>query len=409
MDAILPPQPRRLRMQFGLRTAIVLMTLAAIGVAMWTRWPYAVEEKIAQPLWREGSVNALTNRNATLIAQREAAYYRRLLGGDRVRQGESQLFLANDERAVKRHFREGVLHGVYREWYSSGAPRCAGSYNLGRKHGPWLFLGQPTRDQAHSDYRRTQNWHLGVPHGEWKWEDGYGTVYLHVMYDTGRVKTIDGESVVDYLDDICRQLPSGAIFDRWRQFQRFQAHGGYPDWMLDPLSPSPSIEIEYDPRLPPLKSDGEPNLLRSIPYAVAFASDLRNTRRAATRRYNCLYITLPELLEPKHDLTGVGSLEPGSDSLVALMFAKNVELSSRETNFNFRQALHYFEHEIGLPIDDSALDGTLEPRDEDRSWAPLGWYKVEHNVRDLLGLALHRARCRCELMDGVLVIKRQEK
>jgi hypothetical protein len=149
-------------MQFGLRTVLVLMTLAAIGVAMWTRWPYAVEEQVAQQLWDEAgwrhrSLTGLGLSNA-VIAERETAYYRRLLGGQRVRHGESQLFLANGKRVVQRHYSEGVLHGEYREWYATtGGIRSEGQYNRGRKHGPWLVLGRAKREEADSDYRRTQH------------------------------------------------------------------------------------------------------------------------------------------------------------------------------------------------------------------------------------------------------------
>jgi hypothetical protein len=412
MDAPLP-QRRWLRLQFGMRSMLVLMTLAAIGVAMWTRWPYAVEEQVAQRLWDEAgwrhpqiSGFGLSN---TVIAEREAAYYRRLLGGQRVRHGESLLSLRNGTRMVQRHFREGVLHGEYREWYATGGLRCAGQYNRGRKHGKWLWLGKAKREEAASDYRRTQNWNLGVPHGQWKWEDAYGTLYLDVMYDTGRVTMINGQPVIDYLDEICRTLPSGSIGDRWRLFHRHQANGGYPEWMKDPHERWPSIDIEHDSRLPPLIADHELRKIGAVPFAISLAAELQQDGRAATRRFNALFITLPEWIAAEHDLTGVSSLEPEPGSLVATLFPTNIDLESNEIHFNFRQALHYLQHRVHLPIDDTALNGTLEPRDEDRAWIGLGWNNNEHNVRDLLGLALHRARCRCELIDGVLVIKRQEK
>jgi hypothetical protein len=405
------PKPSRLRLQFGLRTALVLMTVAAVGVALWTRWPYAVDEKVAQKLWREGAVNPLTNRSAQVIATHESAYYRRLLGGDRLRHGASRLFVSDQPGArkllVERHFREGVLHGEYREFYTSGAPRCSGEYNRGRKHGPWLLLGQPEREQANSDYRRTQNWNFGVPHGTWQWEDGYRTVYLRVTYNQGRVKTIDGESVVDWLEEICRHLPGGRIADRWRVFHRHQANGGYPEWMQDPLERWPSLDLEIDPRLPVLPADRSVQVVRSVPYAVSLASDLHRTGRAATRRFNVLYITDPQHLGPEHDQTGVSVLAPQPGSRVATLFENNVKLRGNEFHFNFRQALRYMEDSVGLPVDDSLLTGTLNPRDEDRAWIPLGSNGDEHNVRDLLGLALHRARCKCELVKDVLVITRQ--
>lgn len=412
MDAPLP-QRRWLRLQFGLRSALVLMTLAAIGVAMWTRWPYAVDEKVAQTLWlevvgrRPGYATGAYN-TWTITATRESAHYRRLLGGQRVRHGESQLFVTNGDRVVQRHFRDGILHGDYREWYATGGPRTEGQYNRGRKHGQWLLLARAKLEEAANDYRRTQNWNLGVPHGEWKWEDGYGTVYLHVLYDTGRVTAINGEPVTDYFDDICRSLPTGPIPDHWRVFHRYQAQGGYPDWMGDPLAPVPSIRTEYDPRLPKVQHERDPNLPWEIPYAVSLAIKLRETNCAATRRFDCLYITRPELLAPEHDLTGVSSLLPPLDTVAGVLLAKNIKVTGNEINYNFRQALLHLQNQVGLPIDVSALDGTLEPRDEDRSWITLGWNSGEHNVRDLLGLALHRARCRCELINGVLVIKRQE-
>jgi hypothetical protein len=407
MDAMLPPKPRRLRLQFGLRTALVLMTLAAVGVALWTRWPYAAEQRLNIKVWHEAVATPLTDKRGNVIVSRESAFYRRVLGGERIQHGESRIFLDTGQLIVKRMFREGRLHGEYREFYTTGTPRCEGEVIRGGKDGKWLFLGQPKHDQANSDYRLTQHWNLGVPHGDWRWEDGYGTIYLRVTYDQGRVTTIDGEPVIDYLDDICRKLPRGPIADRWRAFHQYEANGGYPEWMDGPSAGMPNVKVESDPRLPRLPPDDPRQRIRSVPYAVSLAADLNRKKWAATRRFNCLYITSPDRLGPEHDPTGVSTINPEPGSLLDTLFAKNVKLSGKELNFNLRQALNYFDRELGLPIDVSALAGTLEPRDEDRSWASLGWWGEEHNIRDLFGLALHRARCRCELVRGVLVIKRQ--
>ena len=114
------PWLRDFRLQWSLRTLLLLITLASIPAGVATRWPYEVVEKRRDLLWRQSFPTGFTDKQGNLSSTEERANYRGLFTQYRVRHGKSELVIYNRSerlRLVERHYRNGVLHGSYREFY----------------------------------------------------------------------------------------------------------------------------------------------------------------------------------------------------------------------------------------------------------------------------------------------------
>lgn len=394
-----------LRLQFSLKWLLIGLTAAAVGVAIWARWPFAVETKFETSLWLEGAERTERGSVARMRSSREVAYYHRLLGGKQVQHGTSELFGESGKRLVLRTYREGVLHGEYREWYSGGQERSKGTYFRGWKDGEWEFLRQPRFAHTKDNFRNVQTWQRGIPQGEWRWEDGNGKVHLRALYERGRVTHVNEVAVIDWIDRICRDLPPGPLNDDWREFHRSHANPGYPEWMRDSHARVVSFAIEYDHDLKPAIPPADLRKFQNIPLAVELAWELHQTGRAAARRYNCLFITTPDRANSAFDPTGVAQLRPEPGSELDRMLARETENHDDPpsghkyyTNFSSLDVLEHLKQKIGLPLD----EGTKLQRMGLSMQA--AWNGERCLVRDLLGRALHNGHCRCEIQDSKIVI-----
>lgn len=401
---------RRGKLQWSLRTLLIGMTLAAIGVTVWTRWPYEVTEPTRQLLWKESAVPGVSDQYGDLYSFQEQAHYRGVLAQYRVKHGKSELFLFNKARVVEQHFRNGVLHGEYREFYSDGRLRTEGEYRSGFKQGRWLNYLRQKQDAARLDYLLTQHWHLGKPHGLWQWEDGYGQMHLSANYEQGRVTQVNGAPVTDWQHAVMQLLPQRSLAEPFRE--RFAKLGETTGSDFDPsYLPSHWYDNQYfelETPFPKLDPDVYYPLVNRVPQEVHLAHVLDVTGLALTVRHGCVFLTTPDRIGAEHDPTGVSQLEVVPDTLLAKSLAAEVEFGKyTELHWNVRQALDHLRRECGVPLDDSALHNTLQPRDEDRPWIRLSRKEGKHRVRDLLGLALFRGRYKCALEQGRLVISRQ--
>jgi hypothetical protein len=396
-----------LRLQFSLKWLLIGLTAAAIGVAVWTRWPIAEEVISRGTLWREEEPGK-GNPAGLVSSEREVAYYRRVLGGKKLRHGTSELFDKDGRLLVSQNFRDGVLHGKYAEQYTSGDPRTTGTYFRGWKDGQWKFLRHPKHLHTENYFERVQNWQRGVPHGEWRWADGDGKVHLRAMYERGRVTHVNEVAVIDWIDRICRDLPPGPLNDDWREFHRSHANPGYPEWLRDPHARIVSFAIEYDHDLKPQIAPADLRKFRNIPFAVELAWELHQQGRAAARRYNCLFITTPERANSGFDPTGVAQLRPEPRSELERMLARETENDGDPPtghkyymNYSCLDVLEHLKQKIGLPIEEGNKTQRLT------LGMQAAWNGERYLVRDLLGLALHRSRYRCELHDDKIVIMSQ--
>jgi antitoxin component YwqK of YwqJK toxin-antitoxin module len=80
-----------------------------------------------------------------------------------------------------RHDAAGEMHGTWRRWWPSGAPRMRWEMDHGRQHGGvegWHESGAPRLRGAHRD---------GARDGAWTWWSADGRVSHACRYDAGRV------------------------------------------------------------------------------------------------------------------------------------------------------------------------------------------------------------------------------
>lgn len=409
------PWPRIFRLQWSLRTLLVLITLAAGSVAVVTRWPYQLSEQRQELLWHEGKQSPLASNDGTVRSSEELATYRGLIPQYRLRHGKSELFgnnkySCNRLRIVERHYQGGALHGEYREFYTSGQVRTQGEYRFGHKHGQWLNYREQKHYAASNDYLLTQHWEVGKPHGLWQWENGYGEVALTAKYDRGKVLEVNGEAVIDWLKRLAEVLPADSLNVEWRR--KLLESGDATNVDFRPMAHSThwlsDQDIEQEARFRSLDDAVYYPTVDRVPREVRFAHALHVMKMAFTVRHNMVFLTTPDRIGPEHDPTGVSQLKLSAGSLLEHSLAAEIEFNAwGNGQRNGRQALEYLQRDCRVPLDDSALHGTLEPRDEDRVWDRLADGKTSHRVRDLLGITLYRMRCRCDLVEGQLVITRQ--
>lgn len=407
--------PRILRLQWSLRTLLVAITLAAGCVAVVTRWPLVISQRRQEFLWREGTLSPLATKEGDVSSTTERATYRGLIPQYRVRHGKSELFAysrgsLNRLRVVERHYASSVLHGEYREFFTSSQLRTEGEYHFGRKHGKWLNYREQQHFAANNDYLLTERWEQGVPHGPWQWENAYGDVSLTAKYDHGRVAEVNGEPVIDWLHRLARTLPPESLNAEWRR--KLQETGNATNIDFRPMVHSTHWLadecIDAENRFRSLDDDVYYPLVDRVPREVRFAHALHVMKLALTVRHNMVFLTTPDRIGPEHDPTGVSQLKIPEGSLLEQSLAAELELDRWNAGQrNGRQVLEFLGKDCRVPLDDSALRGTLEPRDEDRVWIRLADGRTSHRVRDLLGITLFRMRCRCDLVEGQLVITRQ--
>src|SRR5688500_8295756 len=154
------PSPRRWFVpQFSLRALLFVVTLSAIGTAIWYRWPIEEETDLYAQL-SPAAKKRMTPQK--MRATREVKTYRRVWGGQRVLHGWTRRYHANGQLVFEELWREGVRHGPLREWSNDGILITAGSFFNGKRDGLWQIYGT------------TQSWERGTPVGVWELRDDWG-------------------------------------------------------------------------------------------------------------------------------------------------------------------------------------------------------------------------------------------
>jgi hypothetical protein len=132
-----PTIPRRSFVpQFSLRLLFVLVTLSAIGTALWYRWPIVEEVDLyAQlPDYEKRWVTPAKAR-----ATRGEYSYRREWGGGRIRHGWSREYNFQGKLVREELWSEGQRHGPSRSWNRDGKLEWEAAFAGGRPHGKWSF------------------------------------------------------------------------------------------------------------------------------------------------------------------------------------------------------------------------------------------------------------------------------
>lgn len=110
--------------RFSLRMLLLVVTVAAIGSAVWWRWPV---------------MRTTTVRKDSYLYE-ETFTYHRGLWGNLIRHGVHRTTV-DGEVKLEEHYREGLLHGPQR--ISRRELLVTGEYFLGEKHGTWKYESRP--------------------------------------------------------------------------------------------------------------------------------------------------------------------------------------------------------------------------------------------------------------------------
>lgn len=169
----IPPEkqkPRRwLTPRFSLRTLFVVVTTATVGAGVWWRWPVT---------------KVTTKESEGGYTLQETYTYHRGFRSELIKHGVHRQTV-NGEVELEEHYREGVLHGPYRQSEPGAIDRITGEYLAGKKHGVWnysprsfpmivkggyienpLSIAWPSKT-----YRAQEHWSRGRREGLFQWWD----------------------------------------------------------------------------------------------------------------------------------------------------------------------------------------------------------------------------------------------
>ena len=267
-----------LRLQFSLRSLLVLTALIGIGIAVY-RWPWVVTKIEAQSdlnvyfgtfgrsnevlVCREGRWESnwlapmvLDSSFPATDEHRTTTIYRRGWNGAHLKNGREEVHVRNGDHwrlLIHRDYVDGDLrrlkiydnggaakhsegrlngepHGSFRGLHSFYKP-AAGHYVRGKKVGIWSssyrLLGEKIDLQQSFDNNRV--------HGEWVWKTPQGRVLQTALFDQGRLVEWNADPVQPALQTLLQQssLP-GETRSRWLQpaQELFDAQSKEGDFVL---------------------------------------------------------------------------------------------------------------------------------------------------------------------------------
>ena len=352
------PKPRRRFVpQFSLRALLVVVTVSAIGMAVWYHMP--IEEEVEYPVTPQLLASLPQN---DWMPKREVRTVRRGFGKDRVQHGWTRVYDFAGRLYRETLWQESQQSGPTREWHK-GVLRHEGMYLNDRKDGVWkMYAGTP------SQVTSIQSWKRGLPHGFWEIYDAKGVGSRKIECWEGAVKQIDGRAVGDPLMARAR---AGKIDDQ--RIQREIQYGAMLDFtnvavkdVVVYLQEAHGIPIEVDvrslerQRISITKPITE-NLDR-IPLSIALVAMLEPVGVAADYRFGVIMICSAEDAKTWRDRTGVEKILPRPDSALARQWEEDVTIDCVEAALP--AVIAQITNQTGIPFDLSplALGDATQPR-----------------------------------------------
>src|SRR5688572_6378681 len=127
-----PKSRRRFLPQFSLRALLVVVTLSAIGTALWYRWP--IEETVDLA---EDPLELVVGTRMKEFPSREVRTVRRAWGGELIRHGPTRQYNFQGKLLSETIWQENRKHGLSHTWRPDGTLRAEGMYFNDLKDGEW--------------------------------------------------------------------------------------------------------------------------------------------------------------------------------------------------------------------------------------------------------------------------------
>lgn len=187
-----PARPKRRRfLSFSLAGLFVFTSLCAAGFGAWV-WPYRDESEYPGP-----EITEKDGKRVRLYEKlgprdnphhREVRTMRRVLFGEAVRHGKSQIYDSHRNLLREEHWRMGSQVGLYSVWNEEGKLMEQASPNDGPIDGRWVaehWEGSPPRQRDETEYLN------GLPAGHWK-HFRHGLLVAEEEFEDGvlRVETV---------------------------------------------------------------------------------------------------------------------------------------------------------------------------------------------------------------------------
>lgn len=458
-----PHKRRWFRPQISLRTLLLLMLLAGVGLTVY-RWPWV-------ETFQRASIDQLRDNPHQLFAdlpdrylQRAFPYallppsteddpqppfiekvtFRRNWRGKKIKHGLSQTF-ANGQLWSERHFYDGELNGSEREFNKKGqvtrelhfregqvhgairigdgtAWALQGHYDRGKRHGMWQYLVPAGIDPEGNKHLYQLNplhvldrsfpvpeqaqlvrgqWIHDQLHGKWTWETD-GKVVHTEEFDHDDLVRLNGKPIVEEFWQWVRVQNDPHLLAELTVANT--TNWDYREQSFGSILHRVCFETEQaHVFLYPsqLLINWQPEQRgRLIPALCEFAA--RNDL-AFTYRYGMLWLVhAQDRDKPFVDSTGVDKIA----------FAKG---SKKESSWNQAVPIHSCEHStsqgIASVLDKSEIEYEISNLDLQSikflSQNPHDQLFIRRR-RDALGFVLYLTGCRCELRGEVLVIQPQE-
>ena len=355
--------------RFSLRFLLAAVSAFGIGFPLWYRWPY--EERIeahSDPYcgFRYGAI---------------ATTWQRQWGGGRVKQGWETEFDTSGKPRYRTYYRRDQRDGPYEQFDSSGRVCLRGQFAANASVGIWTANGD--LDNSRWEYLD------GKRHGEFLYTSPSQTLRLH--FDRGKLVSVNGETPQLNADVAAWLLLA----------EQLDSRPGIPagEFVETPLEDAAAfmsqtrrntlyfVSPELDPAFP-------------INYAAPhFELTLREELTVITQvhglalrgRYGGICFTMPDDNGPWRDPTGVEDLALPLESPWRKAWELPAELHIDD--LSLQAALSRLLSPQGLTFDASRIG----PK---RIWISI----PSRPLHDALAILLYQSGCRCELVNGTLVI-----
>ncbi|WP_254507730.1 toxin-antitoxin system YwqK family antitoxin [Anatilimnocola floriformis] len=440
-----PTSPNRnCRPQFTLRLLLIITAVIGIGLMVY-RWPWTAETSLgkAEGWARSAEGKFLPGSKDYEIVRRNV--YRRDWRGQAVKHGLEQSF-RNGELWQEAHYYDGVLHGPRRVWDWNGEVAVEANYRAGVLHGPYRTFGLWPFEGRYDAGKWDGEWRGVVTHGAsplvppiemFMSEAGLPELDSHIFllgpplrpmetvtnYRQGKLhgktlwRTLEGEllNTAEYADDnlvawngqpIVAQFLEwlGTLNDPTLVSQFAAATAG--TWQQQPPYNRLTFDIDHSSLALRIAVDGvrvNQTLERRGSLAASLCELAANQGCGFDYRYGGLWM-VPREIDPSPpfiDPTGVLQIEfpMGSQAAQDWRAVIDVQKNSETPQTCIAQLLAG----TAIVYQDRTDDPTVVRPD-----LVLGSVLFRRSRRDALAYLLYQSDRKCELENGVLVIRMRE-